>query len=161
MKKVLISLLALVFLPLLSFTQVLEPVKWSFSVEQSAPGEATLLLISNADKGWHVYSQDIPKADLSPPCLPLRKKSTFELVGKVREPKGIEEHDPQFENMLLKYFENKAIFKQKINILTRKDFVIKGVVNFMCCDDHRCIPPTDVDFEFHIKGIRMQQNRCC
>ncbi len=54
--------------------------------------------------------------------------------------------------MVLKFFADKVIFKQKIKILTQKDFDVTGVLNFMCCDDKQCLAPTDVDFKFSVKG---------
>jgi len=152
MKKARISLLALLLIPFFSFSQILDPVKWTFKVEQTNPEEATLMFIAKTDKNWHVYSQDIPPNGPIPTLFSFEKNSNYELLGKIREPKAIEERDPQFNNMLLKYFTDKVIFKQKIKVSTPKDFLLKGVVNFMCCDDHQCIPPTDVEFSFNIKG---------
>jgi thiol:disulfide interchange protein DsbD len=151
MKKILIGLLALVILPLFSFSQILDPVKWSFKVEQNKPEEATLLLIAKADKGWHVYSQDIPPKGPIPTEFTFTKSANYELVGKVLEEKAIQENDPNFD-MVLKFFADKAVFRQKIKVLSKKDFTIKGVLNFMCCDDKQCLPPTDVEYEFRIRG---------
>jgi len=155
MKKNLSGLLAMVLLPLFTFSQILDPVKWTFRVEQTSPDEAMLLLIAKIDKNWHLYSQDIPQG--GPNGAPIatsftfNKSQDFELVGKVLEPKAIEDNDPNFD-MILKFFADKAIFRQKIKILSQKDFVVKGLVNFMCCDDKQCIPPNDAEFELKIKG---------
>ena len=151
MKKILIGLMAMVVLPLFSFSQILDPVKWTFAVEQTTPGEATLLLTAKADKNWHVYSQDIPKGGPLPTMFTFTKSKHYELIGKVQEPKPIVENDPNF-GMILKFFADKAVFKQKIKVLDKKDFVVRGVLNFMCCDDKQCLPPNDVEFEFQVKG---------
>ena len=151
MKRSLAFLALLTLLPLLSFSQILEPVKWSFKVEQSSPGEATLLLIAKIDKSWHLYSQDIPPDGPIPTTFTFTKSADYELVGKVTESKPIIENDPLFK-MDLKFFADKAIFKQKVKILSNKPFTIKGVLEFMCCDDKQCIPPTEVEFTFDLKG---------
>jgi len=151
MKKILIGLLALVIFPLFSFSQILDPVKWTFKIEQTTPDEATLLLIAKAEKKWHVYSQDIPKGGPIPTTFTFTKNKNYQLMGKVQEPKPIIENDPNFD-MILKFFADKAVFKQKIRILSNKDFTVKGVVNFMCCDDKQCLPPNDVEFEVPVKG---------
>jgi thiol:disulfide interchange protein DsbD len=155
MNKNLIGLLALVLLPLISFSQILDPVKWTFKVEQTSPGEATLLLIAKADKNWHLYSQDVPQGGPNgapiPTTFSFTASKNFELIGKVKEPKAIEENDPNFD-MILKFFADKVVFKQKIKILSQKDFVVKGVVNFMCCDDKQCLPPNDVEFNLTVRG---------
>ncbi|MEI6884973.1 MAG: cytochrome c biogenesis protein CcdA [Bacteroidota bacterium] len=152
MKKAVFFLLTIALLPLFAGSQVLEPVKWTFKVEQTTPGEAVLLLISNSERGWHTYSQKVVPDGPSPTEFTFTKSSDYELVGKVIEPKGVSEKDPQFENMVITYFPDKAIFRQKIKVLSKKDFTIKGSVYFMCCNDRSCIAPTDVEFEFAVKG---------
>ncbi|MEI6172540.1 MAG: cytochrome c biogenesis protein CcdA [Bacteroidota bacterium] len=155
MKKNLTGLLAMILLPLFTFSQILDPVKWTFKVEQTSTDEATLLLIAKIDKTWHLYSQDIPQG--GPNGAPIATSFTFnksqdyELVGKVLEPKAIEDNDPNFD-MILKFFADKATFRQKIKILSQKDFAVKGLVNFMCCDDKQCIPPNDAEFNIKVKG---------
>ncbi len=151
MKKFLICLLTFIFFPYFSFSQILDPVKWTFNVEQTSPDQATLLFTAKADADWHVYSQDIPQGGPIPTTFNFVKNPGFELDGKVMEPKPIIENDPNF-GMVLKFFADKVTFKQKIKILDRHDFILKGTINFMCCDDKQCLPPTDVDFEFKIKG---------
>ncbi|MEI6889627.1 MAG: protein-disulfide reductase DsbD family protein [Bacteroidales bacterium] len=152
MKKIPLFLFALALLPALAFSQVLEPVKWSFRLEQTTPGEATLLLISNSDRGWHTYSQEVIPDGPVATEFTFTKSPDYELIGKVVEPKGVKEKDPQMNNMVLTYFPDKAIFKQKIKILSKKDFTIKGSVYFMCCNDRSCIAPTETEFGFAVKG---------
>jgi len=150
-RKILFPCLLLILIPFFASPQVLTPIKWSFKTEQKNPGEATLLLIATAEKGWHIYSQDIPEGGPVPTTFSFEKSPDFELTGKVLEQKPVEENDPYF-NMTLKYFADRAVFRQKIRILATKDFVVKGVVNFMCCDDKQCLAPEDVEFEFSVKG---------
>ena len=153
MKKFRLYLLGLLLLPAFAFSQVLEPVKWSFSVDQTKPDEATLLLTAKIDRKWHVYSQEVPKKSPapSPTAFNFRKTKDYVLSGKVKEPKPIEENDPNFD-MVLKYFADKAVFSQKIKILSKTDFTITGTLEFMCCDDKQCLPPTEVEFSFPVKG---------
>ena len=151
MKKLLILSIIGLLLPLLSLSQILEPVTWSFKIEQSSPEEATLVFTARADKGWHVYSQDIPPGGPLPTEFIFEESADYQRIGQVTEPEGHEEMDPNFE-MVLKYFDTKVSFRQKIKILSPKDFQIKGYLTFMCCDDTQCLPPADVDFVFDIKG---------
>lgn len=150
-KKILFGLLFLGFLPCLSVSQILTPVKWSFKVDQTKPGEATLLLIANIDRNWHLYSQDIPPKGPVPTTFRFNKSAGYQLIGNVTEPKAILENDPNFD-MVLKYFSDKVIFRQQIKVLSSRDFTITGSVEFMCCDDKQCIPPDEVEFSFYVKG---------
>jgi len=154
MKKLPACFLALIFIPFFTFSQVLTPVTWSFKVEQTKPDEATLLLIAKIDHGWHIYSRNNPLPPNGPvgTTFTFNKSKDFQLSGNVTEPKPIEEKDSQFDNQTLRYFDIKAVFKQKIKVLGKNDFQVRGSLEFMCCDDSRCIPPEEVEFSFTIKG---------
>ncbi len=154
MKKLPACFLLLIFIPFFSFPQVLTPVKWSFKVEQTKPEEATLILIATIDHGWHVYSRNNPQPPNGPigTTFTFTKSTYYKLIGDVIEPKPIEEKDSQFDNQTLRYFERKSIFKQKIKVLSKTDFQARGSLEFMCCNDEKCIPPDNVDFSFSIKG---------
>jgi thiol:disulfide interchange protein DsbD len=150
MKK-LITLLFLFCFKFISVdAQLLEPVKWSYKVEQKGQ-EATLIFKATVDKGWHVYSQFIPDGGPIPTSFTFTPDKNYTLVGKVAEPKGEEIFDSNFE-IKLKFFEKVAEFRQKIKLTTSKAFKLKGVVESMACNDRNCTPPNAVDFEFSIAG---------
>lgn len=153
LKSVILLIILAVSLPLISGAQVFKPVKWTFSTKQISAGEVQLIFSATIDKPWHLYSQDVPP----PPDGPVptsfffEKSNNFKTIGKVKEPKPIEEFDKQF-NITLKYFADKAVFTQNIKVLSAKDFKITGYLEFMCCDDTQCLAPETIDFEFNIKG---------
>ena len=140
-----------------TFSQILEPVKWSFSVENEGGGQATLVLKAAIENKYHVYSQFLVGEGPIPTTFTFEKSRDYELIGTVSESKPEEEYDPNFE-MKLKYFSHEAVFKQKIKILNSGPFQIKGVLNYMCCDDSHCLPPTDVDFKFSLNKNAGKEN---
>lgn len=126
--------------------QIFEPVTWSFSSNKINEKEYELLFTAKIDLHWHLYSQDIP---MTPPAttFTFKQNSDYELVGNVSEESVvIEEFDPNFE-MTLKYFANEAVFRQKVKF-TGEGAVVTGFVEFMSCDDTKCLPPAEVDFKF-------------
>jgi thiol:disulfide interchange protein len=139
-------LFILVLVNLVSFSQILEPVKWNAETNKINENEVELIFKAKIDKHWHLYSQDI---EMSPPATTFYFDDIkgYELLGKVKESESIEEYDPNFE-MKLKYFSDEAVFTQKIKFLDDTIVKVHGAINFMCCDDKRCIPPADFDFEF-------------
>jgi len=146
--SVLITLLSFYFQV---FSQIFEPVKWSFTHERVSDDEAVLIFKAKIDKTWHLYGTQIPDGGPIATSFNYEKsEGKYTLTGKILEPKGITKFDPNFE-MELKLFDNTAVFKQKINILTAEAFSVKGYVEFMCCDDSRCLPPTEEPFEFKIE----------
>jgi len=151
MKRWIISGLIFLLVPFLSFSQVLDPVHWSFSTKRTGPEEATLLLTAKIDKGWHLYSQHLPSGGPLPTLFKFTESQDYSLIGETSEPKAIEEYDPNFE-MTLRFFDGTIVFKQQIKILTKKAFTVRGELEYMCCDDHQCLPPTDVEMEFKLES---------
>lgn len=128
-----------------------EPVKWSTSVKQLSATEAELILTATIEPGWHLYSQFIPEGGPIPTSFTFQESPAYKIVGQVTEGVAHEEFDKNFD-MVLKYFDTKADFIQKIEILSAEDFVVKGELEFMVCNDEMCLPPTFIDTEFKVKG---------
>ena len=153
--RLIISVLLLISTSLSA--QILQPVKWSYSVEQTTAGEATLLMKAKIDKGWHLYSQNIAEGGPIKTTFSFVASPNYELVGKVIEGKAIDYFDKSFE-MQLAYFANEAVFKQKIKINNPKTFRVEGSVEFMVCDDEKCLPPELVDFKIKVKSNKQDDN---
>ena len=58
--------------------------------------------------------------------------------------------DDEVFEMRIKYFDTKAIFKQRIKLKTQEKFTIKGTVEFMVCSGANCLPPKEIDLSFDI-----------
>ena len=130
--------------------QIFNPVKWETSTEKISDNEFDLIITASIDKGWHLYSKDVPEDGPVPTTISLKKdEKTYRLLGKVTEGEGHEEFDNVFE-MNIKYFENEAIFKQRIKLLTDTDITVNGIVEFMVCNDVSCLPPTEVELQFDV-----------
>lgn len=134
--------------------QIVNPVTWTWKAEQTSPGEYKLTFTAKIDKGWHTYSQYIGEGGPVPTKISFdAKNKDIQLVGKTTEtgPKIHEGHDPVFD-MQLKYFELELVCTQIVKV--QKDTKLKGTVEFMVCDDSRCLPPDDKDFEFDLKAAK-------
>lgn len=150
-KSLVISILLTIFLSPGSIAQIFEPVKWNFRVEQTEK-QATLVFTATIDKGWHLYSQFIDDGGPIPTAFVFDDSDKFDLIGSTTEGEPEEYFDPNFE-MDLKFFSNKAEFKQRIKVRSSADFKLSGYVEFMVCDDERCLPPDQVDFSLDVKGL--------
>ncbi|MDG1158678.1 MAG: protein-disulfide reductase DsbD family protein [Flavobacteriales bacterium] len=152
MKKINITSLSLVIVLLItSFNlvsaQVLEPVKWSFSGSMMENGNVSLALDCKIDEGWHVYSiqpSDDPEVFGPMPTEIIWEASeAYRLLGKLQEGEPIKHYDPNFE-VDLNYFEKEAHFTQLLELKGDLPLNIKGELNFMACDDEKCIFPDPV-----------------
>ncbi len=147
MKKKVLLLLTLLF-TLHSFSQIVDPVEWSTSVEKLSETSYKLITKATIDRGWHLYSQNVPENGPIPTSFTYKDDGTFTLDGKTSEEEGETVDDPVFE-MKIKYFSDSATFEQIINV-TDKTTRISGTVYFMVCDDSRCLNPTEIDLSFII-----------
>jgi len=134
--------------------QILEPVKWSFESKKTGDSEYELRFMATMDNGWHLYSQFVPTGGPIPTSFKFDKSAGFTLVGKVIEPKPLEENDPNF-NMVVKYFIKSVVFTQKVKVISDKPVEVKGFLEFMCCNNQNCLPPTEVNYSFKLEGIKM------
>src|SRR5262245_50232726 len=101
---------------------------WTFSQKKISADEFELIFKAKIAPTWHLYSQFESKGDVVPlpTIFEFEKSKDYKLIGKTIEPKPIEHPEPVFDNAIMRYFENSAIFTQKIKALTNKPFVVKG-----------------------------------
>ena len=126
--------------------KIFDPVKWSYSSEKINDKEYELLITAKIEKGWHLYSQFIEDGGPIPTSFKFNPSAAYKLIGKVTEsPKPITAFDKNF-NMEIAWHKNQAVFKQRIS-LNKPITAITGVLEFMVCDDQRCLPPAEVEFE--------------
>ncbi len=134
-----------------NYAQILDPVKWSFSSQRISSDEFELNFTAKIEKNWHLYSQYIPEGGPIPTTFTFEPSPNYKLIGKTIEPKPHKMFDRNFE-MEVQYFDGQAVFKQRIKSLTQQNFNVRGTVEFMACDDSRCIPPVEVDFDFALSA---------
>ncbi|MBJ6367287.1 protein-disulfide reductase DsbD family protein [Snuella sedimenti] len=149
MKRFLTSLLLLI--SFVSFSQMIPEVKWKTSVEKLSDTEYNLITTAVIPHGFHLYSQTVPDGGPIPTSFIYDDANgAFKIIGNTTEEKGHTVNDPVFE-MEIKYFENKTVFKQQIEVLGDKK-TLEAFVEFMICDDERCSPPTEIDLVFNLAG---------
>ncbi|HLP53641.1 MAG TPA: cytochrome c biogenesis protein CcdA [Fluviicola sp.] len=155
--KVLFSfLLLLTFASQLSYVnaQVEYPedkAKWTFKVEQKGC-EATIIAEVAIVPGWHINSVVLPKGTFgSPTKYQLIPSKEYKLVGSVTEPKAIVKFD-EASGEDVSIHEGKIVLKQKILVLTDKDFTLKGKYGFQPCDESHCLFPYESPFSVKVKG---------
>ena len=127
--------------------QILEPVKWSFSINNIDKNSAEIVIKATISNGWHLYSTSLPDNGPIPTTISFPEIQNAKLSGALQtKSKLYEEYDPNFE-MLLKWFEREAVFVQKIIFTGKGKVKISGSVRYMACNNETCIPPVTEEFE--------------
>lgn len=130
---------------------ILEPVKWSFASNSLGNDEFELTFTANMDEGWSIYSQHTSDDGPVPTAFEFESEN-FNAIGDVQETgKKKEGLDPLFDVNVIKFVKGPVVFTQKVKV-TDYSKPVSGYLTFMTCDDQRCLPPTDVDFEFALSN---------
>ena len=138
-----------------AFAQILEPVKWEFSVhETESENELDVVFHASVDACWHVYSQFLedPNGPL-PTYFEVEVPDGVEKVGDVTECDPLVEYDPNFM-MDLKFFEEEVYWVQTVRVNPAdRSGNVTGFLSFMVCDASRCLPPEDIDFSIALDEV--------
>ncbi len=152
MKRFLFILVTL-FIGLSSHAQIMEPVKWSFASKQDGD-QVKLIFKATIDQGWHLYDTKLPEGGPVPTSFHFNDNANIEFVGEMTtNPQPIDKFDETFQ-MDLRYFSNQAEFIQVVKVKSADPVTIDGYLEFMCCNDETCLPPTEVDFSFKVDGVK-------
>ena len=133
--------------------QILEPVTWSFSSKMIKSGEYDLIITANMEPKWSIYSQYTEDSGPIPTSFTFEQGSHYTRVGPVKESgKKKEGPDPLFGDVVvIKFYEGPVVFTQRVKV-TDVSKPISGFLEFMTCDDERCLPPTEVEFSFSLQA---------
>ncbi len=157
MKNRFILLIAAIALSVASFSQIFEPIKWSYELKNTGKNSATIVMKASIDKGWHLYGMTIPKDGPRPTTFVFEELVNAKLEGGViSKSKLLEVYDPNFD-MKLNWYKDAAIFEQKISFDDFSNVRIKGYVEFMACDDQSCLPPNQDYFDLGNKNAKASQ----
>lgn len=147
-----LSFVALLLGPLHFFGQVLNPVKWDFSYQETDDKNGKLVLKAKMDPDWHIYSQTQSGEGPLPTVFKFVRTPDYDIDGATIEPDPDRQHDVTFDVDVAQFI-LEATFTQKIKRNNRKDFVIMGEVEFMACNNAMCLPPRTIKF-----SIKVPQN---
>ncbi len=149
MKK-LVTLFALVFIAISSFAQQ-SPVKWTSKAVKENGNTYKVIISANFAAPWHIYSQYTPDGGPVPTSFSFAKNPLISLQGKTMEKGKLSvTHDKNF-GVDVKYYSNHVDFIQTVKVKGNIKTNISGKVNFMVCNDHECLPPSDQSFSVKLQ----------
>lgn len=127
-----------------------DKVKWKFRLEKTA-NDLFVVAEVKMEKGWHINAIVLPKGTFGLNTnWTLAKNPNYKLIGKVIEPKPHVKHDDAADEDIA-YHDGTVLFKQKIELLSDKDFVIKGTYDYQTCNEVGCLPPYNTTFSLKVK----------
>lgn len=138
-------IVAALMITLGAFAQIEAPVKWSYAAKRISPTEAVVLLRATIQSGWHIYSQSVKEGGPIKTSFTFAPSKDFTLAGKTIEPKPATKFENAFK-MNVSYFEKEVVFQQKIKVKSTNAINVKGKLEYMVCNNIKCLPPEEVNF---------------
>ena len=128
----------------------INPVKWDYAAKKINDGEFEVTFTATIDKGWNIYSQHTDPSGPVPTSINFDENANLEFIGEATETgKKKESFDDLFGVNVIK-FGGEVAFTQKVKTKGGANEV-KGYVEFMSCDDEKCLPPKEVEFTIALK----------
>jgi hypothetical protein len=123
------------------------PVKWVFKAQKKQPGLYEVCLTATVPAPWHIYSQATPTGGPLPTKIAFSPNPLINITGTVEEQgKSTTIHDKNFGVDVI-YFQNTVSFVQPIKLKTTVKTNLHGTVEYMVCNDNKCLPPVTIPFD--------------
>jgi len=150
MKKTLIAA-ALFFITITAFGQAASPVKWAFTSHKKADKVYEVVLSATVAKPWHIYSQFTPDGGPLPTKVAFAANPLLAMNGGAKESGSLKtRHDETF-GVDVKYFSDKVAFVQTIKLKGAVKTNIRGTIEYMVCNDSKCLPPVTQTFDIKLQ----------
>jgi len=132
-----------------------DKVKWKFSIEQGDKCQATIVAEVTIAEGWEINALSLPKGSFGIATnFNISPSKEFKLIGKATEPKPVLHHDEEADEDLA-YHVGKIKFKQKIELLSDKNFKLKINYGYQTCRiNSYCLPPFEGSFSLAVSGCK-------
>ena len=145
MKK-LAMFLCLMFAVFTTYSQVLNPVKWTFTSKKMNDRVYELQMVATIQPGWHLYSQVQPGDAIAVPTkFAFNKNPLVSFDGKVKEVGKIEKYTDKKLGVSANQYSDKVVFIQKVKLKGKAKTNVTGKLEFQTCNDEKCLPPKTIN----------------
>jgi hypothetical protein len=150
MKKF-VLLFALVVVAFTVQAQIENPVKWSYAAKKVNDKVYQVVITATLPKPWHIYSQYTPDGGPKPTKIVYTKNPLLVISGEPKENGTLKTvHDKNF-GVDVRYFGEKVEFVQTVQLKAAAKTSVSGTIDYMVCNDEKCLPPTKQPFEIKLQ----------
>ncbi|MEO6455688.1 MAG: protein-disulfide reductase DsbD domain-containing protein [Ginsengibacter sp.] len=144
MKKIFFTLLTLFFLST-SFAQILNPVRFDYSVVKKGNNLYEVHIKTVLQPKWHIYSIKNPEGGADPTKIKVNEGNS---VGGVKEKGKLKTQFEKEFKVNQKFYEDAVDFVQLVKLNSGDK--ITGNISYMVCNDKQCLPPKEVEFKIKL-----------
>jgi thiol:disulfide interchange protein DsbD len=149
MKKIILAIILLAF-TFNSHAQKLAPVKWAYQAVKTGDKQYNIIITANVDAPWHIYSQFVKKGPV-PTTVQFAKNPLVLLKGTTKEVGRLEKKFDKNFDAVIGSFGGKVQFIQAVTLKVATKTKLTGTIEYMVCNEERCLPPTKQSFEVDIQ----------
>jgi thiol:disulfide interchange protein DsbD len=149
MKKIVLAFLLFGF-ALQSQSQKLAPVKWAYQAVKTGDKKYNVIITANVDAPWHIYSQFVKKGPV-PTTVQFAKNPLVVINGSTKEVGNLEKKFDNNFGAVIGSFGGKVQFIQAVTLKVNTKTKLTGTIEYMVCNEERCLPPTKQSFEVDIQ----------
>jgi DsbC/DsbD-like thiol-disulfide interchange protein len=151
MKVTLLSLFVMM-ISAVSMAQSNTQVKWSYSSKKIADKTYEVHVKATVNGDWHIYSQNVGVDGPIPTAFTFTKNPLLVLDGKVGEVGKLISKQEEVWGGKVNYYENAVEFVVKVKVKSNAKTNLAGKVEYMVCNDEKCLPPSETSFSVAIGG---------
>ena len=151
MKRLVLSF-SLILAVFAAMAQSNKEVKWVFSAKKIADKTYEVHLTANINGDWHLYAQNVGVDGPVPTTFTFTKNPLLSFDGKVKELGKVIKKKEEVWGGVVNYYENTVDFVQVVKIKGSAKTSLAGKVEFMVCNDSKCLPPAEIPFSINVGG---------
>lgn len=136
----------------LAMAQSSKQVQWAYTAKKISDKTYEVHMTASISGDFHLYAQDAGGDGPIPTSFTFVKNPLLLLDGKVKEiGKPVKKFESAWSHDV-KYYEKNVDFVQVVKLKGNAKTNLAGKVEFMVCDDQKCLPPSDVEIKINIGG---------
>lgn len=151
MKKTLLFALCLVA-SYISMAQSDKMVKWNYTVKKIADKTYEIHMTADIERDYHMYAQNVGVDGPVATTFTFTQSPEITMDGKIKEQGKLIKKFESAWNGNANYYERNVNFIQVVKLKHDLKTNLKGKVEFMVCDDKKCLLPSNVDINVTIGG---------
>lgn len=129
-----------------------KPVNWTFTAKKIADKTYEVHLTANINGNWHIYSQNVGVDGPVPTTFTFTKNPLLTVEGAPKEVGKLIKKKEEAWDGVVNYFEKTVSFVQVVKVKGSAKTNLAGKVEYMVCNDEKCLPPVEVPFNVNIGG---------
>jgi thiol:disulfide interchange protein len=133
--------------------QIKDPVKFKYDVKNLGNNQYEAVLTATIDKGWHIYSKDLPADSGIPTEMKLTSTDGIDLIGKVTEVGNKHDEFSEAFGTRIVFYSDQVLFEQNFKLKNpNKSANVSAEITYQTCNDKVCLAPNTLEFQKTISG---------